>query len=74
MAKLELEFGTSRRHRLPRIPNGHRDDIEMRCLTLRRRRARGLLPIGKRLLYTLAGSADSLGWLGSSSDGDRSGY
>jgi hypothetical protein len=57
--------------RFRRSPDGRPDDIEMYCLSFRRRRARGLLPVGKRLLCAGAGSADRLGRSGLTPDGDR---
>ena len=53
--------------------NGLPDDIEMHCLTVRRRRARGLLLVGERLLCTVAGRANRLGWFGSGSNRERRG-
>jgi len=52
-------------------PRGRRDDIEMHCLIVHRHRARGLLRVGRRLLHTVAGSANCLGWLGSGSHRER---
>ena len=58
-------IGRFRHHPGPALPashaGGHRDDIEMDCVPLLRRRTRRLLRIGKRLLCTGNGIAGGLG-------------
>jgi hypothetical protein len=54
-----------------RQPNGHRHDIEMVLFAVV---ALAVAAYREAVALALAGSADSLEWLGSSSDGDRSGY